>query len=155
MMKTTCLSLLFILCLLGSASTVCQGQTYDGPEEEIDAIIAASVAFSQHYMKGDFDKMAASYTLNGAILPPGADIIQGREAIEKRWTLPEGVSISHHRSTPTEITVSGDFAYDIGYYEGTTVKKDGTESSWKGKYLIVWKKVDGKWLIHMDAWNGV
>ena len=28
-----------------------------------------------------------------------------------------------------------------GYYKGKTEQKDGEISSWKGKYLVVWKKV--------------
>jgi len=28
-------------------------------------------------------------------------------------------------------------------------------SSWKGKYVIVWKKVDSKWKMHLDIWNSV
>ena len=43
----------------------------------------------------------------------------------------------------------------MGYYEGKTQRKDGSEISWKGKYVIVWKKEKGDWKIHLDAWNRV
>ncbi|MGB3184135.1 MAG: DUF4440 domain-containing protein [Cyclobacteriaceae bacterium] len=145
--------------LLSLAATTCyhsaSAQDFEGPQEEIEKIMKASKGFSAYYVDKEFDKLAEVYTEDGAILPPGADIIKGREAIKKRWILPEGVTVTLHKATPTELKVSGDFAYDVGYYEGTTREKDGTENSWKGKYLIVWQKVDGEWKIHMDAWNRV
>ena len=130
-------------------------QTFTGNQEDIDQILANITSFSNAYMNLDYETIANSYTEDGVILPPGADIITGREAIKKRWTLPEGVKIPLHKITPTEITVIGDIAHDIGYYEGRTLKKDGTEVSWKGKYLIIWKKINGDWKIYADAWNRV
>jgi ketosteroid isomerase-like protein len=130
-------------------------QTYSGNQNDIDQILANIKAFSNAYMNLDYEAIANSYTEDGIILPPGGDIITGRAAIKKRWTLPEGVKIPLHKITPTEITIIGDIAHDIGYYEGRTLKKDGTEVSWKGKYLIIWKKINGDWKIYADAWNRI
>lgn len=30
--------------------------------------------------------------------------------------------------------------------------KDGTVAD-RGKYIVVWKRVGGKWLLHRDIWN--
>lgn len=148
----TCL-LLFTLPLTGIYHAL--AQEYSGPQEEIDKIMEVSRAFSSYYMNSEFDSLANVYTADAGILPPKADIIRGREAIKNRWILPEGVTVTHHKATPTELRVIGDFAYDVGYYEGTTRRKDGAEVSWQGKYLIIWQKVDGEWKIHMDVWNSL
>ena len=99
--------------------------------------------------------MADSYTEDGKIFPSGTPIIEGRAAIRQRWVLPEGTKILHHLATPTEIHVMGDVANDFGYYEGKTQRPDGSASTWKGKYVIVWKKVAGRWKMYLDIWNRV
>ena len=124
-------------------------------DAEIQKIKANIKAFSQAYMNADYDNIANAYTVDGRILPPGPTIIEGREAIKARWIMPEGTRIVHHEVTPEEIRIIGDYAYDVGYYEGKTQRQDGEEVSWRGKYLIVWKKVENDWKIHIDAWNRV
>lgn len=130
-------------------------QNYNGPEEDIETILNHIKTFSKHVMAGDHEQIAAAYTEDGKIFPSGRKIISGQEGLQNYWALPEGISIVHHKVTPEEITISGDQAYDYGYYEGRTKLKDGTESSWQGKYVIVWKKVDDDWKIYLDIWNRV
>lgn len=130
-------------------------QQYEGDQDEIDAILTSIENFSAYYMEEDYESLANAYASDAKILPPGADIIEGKEAIKKRWVLPDGVSVPHHKISPVEIKVIGDYAYDMGYYEGKTRRADQSEVSWKGKYLIVWKKEKGDWKIYMDAWNRI
>lgn len=111
--------------------------------------------FSKSVMSSDYKGIANAYTEDGKILPPGTEIITGKEAIKKRWTLPEGVQTSYHKITPVEIVILDKTAYDHGYYEGTTKRKDGSEVSWKGKYVIVWKKIDDEWKMYLDIWNPI
>lgn len=130
-------------------------QTFEGEKEEIKKIVQNIKSFSGYYTSGDYDALANAYCKEGVILPPGADIVKGREAIKKRWVLPDSVKVPYHKITPTEIKIIGEYAYDVGYYEGTTIRKDKSEVSFKGKYLIVWKKEDGDWKIYADAWNHI
>lgn len=60
-----------------------------------------------------------------------------------------------HKISPQEIKIIGNEAYDYGYYEGTTRFSDGKEKSGKGKYVIVWKKVENEWKIYLDIWNRI
>ena len=143
-----------ILLIFGVTGSVF-AQTYEGNSKDIQTILKNIAAFSNYYMNADYENLADSYSLDAKILPPGADIITGRKAIKERWMLPEGVRILHHKITPTEIKIIGKYAYDIGYYEGKTRQKDGTEVSWKGKYLIVWRKDDKQWKIYADSWNRI
>ncbi|MAX70942.1 MAG: DUF4440 domain-containing protein [Flavobacteriaceae bacterium] len=130
-------------------------QTFEGDKKEIEKIVENIESFSKYYTSGDYDALANAYCKEATILPPGADIIKGREAIKKRWILPSGVNVPYHKITPIEIKIIDNYAYDIGYYEGKTIRKDKSEVSWKGKYLIVWKKEDGDWKIYSDAWNKI
>ena len=130
-------------------------QTIKSDSSEMKIITENIKTFSAYYISGNYEALANMYCKDGMILPPDADIIKGREAIKKRWELPEGVSVPYHKTSPTEISINDDWAYDIGYYEGTTIKKNGDEGNFKGKYLIVWKKEEGDWKIYADAWNRI
>ena len=113
--------------------------------------------FSQYIIEGNMDALVDSYTEDAKIFPRGMDIQRGAEAIRKYWTpAPDAKhKVIHHKVTAEEIKIIGDEAYDYGYYEGTTLKADGSESSWKGKYVIVWKEVGpGDWKMYLDIWNG-
>lgn len=130
-------------------------QSFEGDLKEIKSINENIKSFSEYYTSGNYNALANAYCKEGMILPPGAEIIKGRDAIKKRWILPEGIKVPYHKITPIEIKIIEDFAYDIGYYEGTTIRKDKTEVPFKGKYLIVWKKEGGDWKIYADAWNAI
>ena len=108
------------------------------------------IQFLTHY-----DAVADAYTHDGKIFPGGAKIIEGKAAIKERWTIKNGSKTLHHQIFPEEIKFLGDYAYDYGYYEGITQSKEGKISEWKGKYVIVWRKVDDNWKMYLDILNRV
>jgi len=144
---------LFIGCLIITGSVF--AQTYIGKQKDIDIILKNIEAFSTFYVGGDYENLAKSYTTDGKILPNGSDIIEGHENIANRFRVPEGVKILRHKVTPQEIRVVKKVAYDYGYYEGETQRQDGTTASWRGKYVIVWKKEQKDWKIYLDIWNRI
>lgn len=133
----------------------CERKASPGAGAARSAIIATANAFSAAYMDADYPGMMQAYHPEARIMPPGAAIIGGSEAIRERWVLPEGVRVTLHQSTPEHIQVLGDTAYDYGYYNGSTRRADGSEVDWKGKYLIVWKLHEGQWKMLLDIWNRV
>lgn len=144
-------SLLFVFI----TSAAVHGQKYTGDEQEIEQILANVKSFSRFVMNSQYDSIAGAYTHDAKIMPAGPRIIEGYEKIRKYWTSPGGVSTIYHEVFPEEITITGEYAHDYGYYKGTTKKADGTEASWQGKYVIVWKKEAGDWKIYLDIWNRV
>jgi len=145
------LPLIFILVF----STSSIAQNYQGDQKHIEKILSNIKDFSASVMNSDYQSIGMAYTEDAKIFPNNSDIIEGREAIIEYWILPEGVQTKYHKITPVEIKLIGDEAYDYGYYEGVTLRTDGTESSWRGKYVIVWKKEDKDWKIYLDIWNRI
>jgi len=141
--------ILFIVSLTISA------QEYSGNGQDINKILATVKSFSEAYINADYDVLTNMYSTDGKIFPAGTDIIEGHEAIKKRWTLPKGAKIVSHKITPKEIKIIDDYAYDYGYYEGSSSNKKGIVTPFKGKYVIVWKKVDDNWKIYLDIWNRI
>ena len=144
---------LAIVVIMFVAPLTLSAQNFEGPQEDIDQILANSKAFSQAYMDLDYDALADAYTLDGKIFPGGSDIIEGRSDIRAEWVITNGSTIKLHELHTEEIKVLGDYAYDYGYYNGIGVSPDGTESAWGGKYVVVWQKSDGVWKMYIDIWN--
>ena len=142
-----------ILLLLLSISSY--AQEYAGKGEDINIILENINEFSRLYVSAETDRLAAMYCEDAKIFPAGDDIIIGQTAIEKKWTLPKGAKVLSHKVTPKEIKIIEDYAYDYGYYEGSSINKDDITSNWKGKYVIIWKKEDNNWKIYLDIWNRI
>jgi uncharacterized protein (TIGR02246 family) len=105
---------------------------------------------------GNGDAIAALYTSEATLLPPGEPIVTG-EAVKKYW-----VDFANGFSGPTELnTISvegnGDLAVAVGTYSMTlTPKKAGAKPLAKeeGKYMELLKRQDdGSWKIVHDIWN--
>lgn len=124
-------------------------------ENDTEMISKATKSFSRAYMDGDYDALVNHYCEDGKIFPAGVNIIEGRAAIKDRWTLHEGWKVVEHRFEPEEVKIIQDHAYDYGYYYGTTQKPDGSQISYKGKYVVVWRKEGDNWKIFLDIWNRV
>ena len=130
-------------------------QEYSGKGEDINKILTTIDAFSKAYVSADYDKLTTFYSTDGKIFPSGADIIVGHKAIKKRWILPKGSKILYHKITPEEIKIIDDYAYDYGYYKGVSTSKKGVTNTFKGKYVIIWRKDGNDWKIYLDIWNRI
>ena len=120
-----------------------------------DEIKAVANEFSELYLKQDYEGLARLYTTDAKIFPSGSPIIEGYEAIKKRWSGSSDYTPLEHKITPREIIIQGDTAYDHGIYQGKNKNQDGAEVSYRGKYVIVWKKVKNNWKMYLDIWNRI
>jgi uncharacterized protein (TIGR02246 family) len=104
--------------------------------------------------KKDPKAIAEFYTADGAILPPGAPIAQGHDAIAKTWKGFVDLKDFSLTFAPTKISVAkaGDMAYEIGTY-ALSFKTDKGPVQEKGKYVVVWKKVGKTWKAAADIFN--
>ncbi|XP_070566568.1 uncharacterized protein [Ptychodera flava] len=97
--------------------------------------------------KQDFSGLEKMYTTDAKIMGPGQRTIMGHKEIVK---LLEGGS--REEEYPSEYTVEDTF----GKYGDQYVTSLGCFSMPKGgsgKDIMVWKYVDGDYLIQADAWN--
>ena len=145
---TICLAMVLSMPMLTS-------QNYIGDQSEVDKILKLAKEFSTFVMASDYDAIVNCYTEDAKIFPSNSDIIEGKEGIRSYWVLPEGMKTTYHKLEPVEIKILGDEAYDYGYYEGTSLRPNGESSNWRGKYVVVWRKVDDSWKMYLDIWNGI
>ena len=98
--------------------------------------------------------IAQLYTEDGAVMPPNAPIGKGRAAIQQTWASMMGAPGFGLTFAPEQIIVSssGDMALDRGTYS-FTVAPGGTPQTDTGKYVVVWRKINGEWKAAADIFN--
>jgi ketosteroid isomerase-like protein len=104
--------------------------------------------------KRNFAALDHIYTSTARILPPGAPMIAGREAIRKFW------SDSVHSANATSAVLSsvdvmqaGDGAVEIGRAVLTVEPPGQPPAQMEVKYVVFWREEDGEWKWHVDIWN--
>ena len=104
----------------------------------------------------DHDAAAVSrlYTADGAMMAPGAPIAQGQPALEKAWSgLMQMPGFGLTFEANQIVVASGDdMALDRGTYEFSLDGPDGATKD-IGKYVVVWRNVDGQWKVAADIFN--
>ncbi len=116
------------------------------PETLPDAVVDMwAKAFNAH----NAEALAQVYSEDCILMPPGAKALQGRRGVLAFFhDLPrQGMQIA---VTNEESEVRGDMAVRRGTYE--MKDRDGSTVE-RGKYLEVWRKQDGQWLLSRDIWN--
>ena len=114
----------------------------EAEKREIDRL--TDEAFAAEDRK-DLEKMLESLADDVILQVPGMPQIQGIRALREFYKafLPTFDSM---KGGPRHIEVSssGDMAWQYGSFSTGYKKPEGTIME-KGKYLAIWKKVDGKW----------
>jgi ketosteroid isomerase-like protein len=106
------------------------------------------------FKQRDFATIEALYASNGLLLPSNSPPVEGPKAIVEVWKswgeLPNVEVI--FGTNRIEASSSGDMAYDFGWYTFAFDTDTGRVMD-KGKYIVVWKKVDGAWKVSADIFN--
>ena len=104
--------------------------------------------------KRNFDALENIYTSDARILPPGAPMIAGREAIKKFWTdLIQSVNAKSAVLASVDVMPAGDGAVEIGRATLTIEPEGQAASDMEVKYVVFWRQEDSRWKWHVDIWN--
>ncbi len=131
----------------------CQKADVDTSADEA-AIRAATTAWANAYNSGDADAMGANYAEDAVLLPPNAPAATGRTAIQEFLAADSAGSraagLTFNLPGDGPVQVSGDLAYESGSFSVTDAAGATVAT---GKYIGVFNKIDGKWLLVRDTWN--
>ena len=118
------------------------------------AIRAINPAWVKAYNAGDAKAISGLYAEQAVLLPPGAPAAKGNAAIQaylaKDMAESAKAGFTFSLDAKTDVGISGDLGWESGTY---AVKAKSGAPVEIGKYLTVYKKSDGKWLIIRDTWN--
>jgi uncharacterized protein (TIGR02246 family) len=113
------------------------------------AVEAGNRAFVTAFLAGDARAVSELYTEGARVVAPESPVANGRSEIEALW---RGVIASGVKDVVLS-TGSVEAIGDLAIEDGTVrlVAADGTVSV--SRYVVVWKRVDGRWKMHRDIWN--
>jgi uncharacterized protein (TIGR02246 family) len=108
-------------------------------------------AFEALFNAGDAAGMASYYAEDARLLAEHADLIRGRDEIERFWR----EAISRARAADAlrtirldEVTSSG----DLGYALGVVVVRIPSGPELTTKYATIWQRdLDGRWRLAVDS----
>lgn len=113
-------------------------------------ITALNNQFTQAHVRGDSTMIDSLFTADARSLPPGAEAAVGMSAIHALTVEYIKAGITEFREET--VSMYGTAAYVVD--EGTYVMSYGAPPvTERGKYLNVWKQVDGSWKIQTNIWN--
>ena len=102
----------------------------------------------------NFGALDDVYTSDARILPPGAPMISGREAIKKFWSdLVQSANAKSAVLTSVDVMPAGDGVVEIGRATLTVEPQGQPVTQMEVKYVVFWRNESGRWKWHVDIWN--
>ena len=130
------------------ALAACQPQSapIDTAADEA-AIEAAAQGWPKAYNDKNADGVAALYTEDAKVFPPGKAVVSGHAAIREYFAGDIANNWAQLTVTSDESTVTGDWAWRTGTWSAAITPP------LTGKYAEVWRRTPDGWRIHRDIWN--
>lgn len=113
-------------------------------------IAELNTRFTQAHLTGDVARIDSLFTADATSYPPGGAAVTGTQALHDFTVAYIAAGLSAFREESTDFYGNAEFVVDAGTYVVTYGPDKVTE---RGKYLNVWKRVDGAWRIQSNIWN--
>ena len=141
--------------VIAAALVALAGCAKPGPTPADDAAVrAVNPAWFKAYDAGDADGVAALYAEEAVLSIPGMPPIRGRTAIKdavaKDIAAMQAAGLSNKPGDAPEFGIGADMAWEWSAF--SIADKSGATVD-TGKYVTVYAKKDGKWMIVRDIWN--
>lgn len=101
----------------------------------------------------DASSLSQIYHTDARLLVPDGEIVRGRSNIEAFYSELMGSGLQSHAYHRCELEERQDLAYEIAEFTLLRKNKDGSETSIRGKHLIVLKLSGEEWKVDADIWN--
>ena len=140
------ITILPLLLFVGCAQE--QGEPEVSPDF-VDFTKAAALTWNEAWAAGDANAIANQYAADALLLPPNSDPIEGSAAILEFWTAAIAAAPGGGITSVEAVSAGA-----VGVEHGTYVSEgpDGEHLD-HGKFLVLWRLVDGEWKMHRDMWN--
>ena len=145
-MKTILISLIVSVTLSACNSSAPKFDLENAKNE----IEAANRELSDFMAKGDSVGLASAYSADGALMLNNMPSVKGEENLIRLWGSFINAGMSGLEFTTLEIWGDENYITEEGLI--VIKAKDGTQLD-KGKYIVLWKKENGKWKLHRDISN--
>jgi len=142
-------AMILVLIIVLVFSIQCTTKQED-PAKLLEEITAANKVFMETFKEGDVAMLASLYTDDGKVLPPNAGIIEGKEAIQAFWQAVIDMGVEEAVLEIIELEGHGDTAIEVSKFKMKDINGNVLDH---GKYIVIWKRVEGNWKLHLDIFN--
>ncbi|MFW6078976.1 MAG: YybH family protein [Gemmatimonadota bacterium] len=143
-----------VAAVCGAAVFGCGSVSSDGGTEAVRAIERRGAEWVDAARREDADALAALYTEDAVLLPPGAEALSGREAIRAMFADQFARFDGEYDFRTEEIVVRDDLAYRWGGYRAAIEVPGGEAMRLDDSFIEIWRRgADGEWRIARDIWN--
>jgi uncharacterized protein (TIGR02246 family) len=118
-------------------------------------IEANNRAFEKAVESGNVEAIAALLAPDIISLPPDGPIVAGREAVKQLWESAIRDGMTKFLINTERLDVVGDMASEVGRATMTMAPPGAKSETAEIKYLVVWKRLDDRWLLHRDIHNAI
>ena len=115
-----------------------------------DAFTSICQQFQKSIEQGDLGNIGNLYTEDAKILPPNMDMLEGRDSIQAFWQRASEMGIKSYQPEILEVEYSGNLGFFVGKY---TLYGNENKIINKGKFITVFKNIDGEWRVYRDIFN--
>jgi ketosteroid isomerase-like protein len=106
--------------------------------------------FTEAHITKDTAYLNNSFSQDAKVFPPNSEIVTGRKAIAQLNADWVNYGVYEFKEETTSFYGNKDYVID----EGTYYLVYGNEKTIdKGKYINIWKNVNGEWKIYSNIWN--
>lgn len=139
--------------LLVSLLIICAASIAEAQQSARTAIEANTKQFIEAFNKGDAAAIANMYTMDARVLPPNAEMVEGRPNIQKFWQGAMTAGLKMVSLETVHLETQGNIAVEVGRYTTTLPGAGGTTTTDKGKYVVLWKREGRNWKLAVDIFN--
>lgn len=143
---TSFLSSLALFALFCLILTSCN----QGPLDVTSEIAETNNAIMAAYESGDVNGLASFYAADAKLFPANSGVIEGPQAITGFFSAVMNMGIKKIKFEAVSAQSYGNIAIEEGKY---TLYAPGDYVADQGKYIVTWKKEEGKWKVHRDIFN--
>lgn len=146
MRRATMGHIALVLCLLLVSTPSWAQAVRKAVEENRKTLVAA-------FARGDATGIGALYTDHAIVMPAGGPIGHGRAAAQEFWKGMIDAGVKNLTSQTLSVEPHGRIAREIGKFTMDLPNQQQQFTRVEGKYLVIWRKVSGKWMLEVDMWN--
>ncbi len=135
------------LLVVATSVVACAGPPVDAAAE-LEAVRARSAGIVAAESAMDIEGSLAFWAPDGILMLTGAPLVQGTDSLRILYGqfFNETVKSFGSTTTHTEISQSGDMAWEYGVNRLVTSSPDGNLLDLQ-KYIAIWRKINGEWFV--------
>lgn len=128
-------------------------ETKDSPAFDLasakSAIEAENAKFMDAFKKGDSAGAASNYAEDAQMFPPNSEPVD-KSGIASLWGSNIRMGVKEIKLMVDDIAGNAEIISETGHFEILAAENKLLD---KGKYVVVWKPVNGVWKMYRDIWN--